>query len=293
MSYNATDLYRMNGVLQKNPRELKALADVIQLEKPDVIALQEAGDKGLLAWFNKRYLQKKYPNIVTFQRGERPGGNVAIMTRPGFKVVHAASHQQEQNKGRYDHKRDFLEVTLETPNQYRFSLFNAHFRSPRIGEEESYPVRKEEAESAARILKRSTEARKLVVGDFNSFGDTEEGQTVIDTVSLKTDRNPDNDLTETSLKATRDGQNPFAATHVKGERLDHMMASPAMLADVKEAYVTGRIHKNPWKLASRHLPVITVLEEPDDTPQPAEASTPSPPPKTFKKGRRKRRGRAY
>lgn len=264
MTYNAHNLYMWDGVLQKSDKEMRAWAEVILREDPDVLAFQEAGSRNFLGFINRRYLQKRYPHIVRFDGPAVLGGGVAVLSKKNMRVVRAISHLAEQNVGRYHGKRDFMEVLFETETGYRFTLFNGHFRSPRKGQEESFPVRKEEAESAAHILRRKAGQRVLVVGDFNCGPNLKTGREVLDTLSLCNGADSSNALVETTKKSQSQhdpkGRRP---THTTGSRLDHMLASPRMLMDVVDAYVVGRLRKNPWKQASRHLPVVTVIEEPD------------------------------
>ena len=296
MTYNAEQFFRTRvekdeaGKVipsrdMKDPKSTQALANVILSEDPDVIALQEVGDRRMLQDFNAKYLKNKYPKIVSF--AEQPGGlRVAMMAKRDIRIVNATSHLKEQCGGANGcGKRDFLEATFETDTGYQFTVFDGHFKSMtakrdeikpgQTAEQHTMPVRLKEAQTAAAIIKRHLDkdpnARIIVAGDFNTLHESPFGKPVIATLTLANDKDPNNDLTEVMLK---DGQ-AIPTHNGKGyypnNKLDYTFVSKAMLKDVRQAYVSGQFTQAPWSEASDHLPMVTLLEEPDDIVKPQAA----------------------
>lgn len=293
MSYNAENFYRgSKGVTIKDPQSVQALADVILQEDPDVIALQEVGDRALLQEFNRDYLKGKYPNIVSFPYGLPGGIRVAMMAKRQIKVVDAKSHWAEQCGGLPDcGKRDFLEATFETDTGYRFTVYDAHCKSmvgsatrrlrgriPRptpdefrqaavLDEQETMPVRMKEVETAARIVKRqlkdNPKAHVFVAGDFNALHTSPYGKPVIETLRSLNDQDPGNDFSEVMLKDGRSDPTHQGKGIYPDQKLDYTFVSPALLPRVRQAYVAGALGQDPWRQASDHLPLVTVFEEPD------------------------------
>lgn len=272
MSYNSENFFESRRGIVKRPKSVKALAEAIRQEDPDVIAFQEVGDRELLASFNQKHLDGKYPNVVIFPLPNNDRGiRVAIMSKRDVRVVDAKSHWKEQcgnnsNCG----KRDFLEATFETGTGYRFTVYNGHFKSMRGGEKKTMPTRLSEATSAARIigdrLKVDPDANLIVVGDLNTHHESQYGKPVIDTLTLRTDKDPGNDLTEVMLKDGKGEPTHRGGGPHKPSKLDYMFVSPNMLKHVKRAYVSGDFQQYPWKDASDHRPMVTVVEEPDAKP---------------------------
>ncbi len=288
MTYNAENFYRFKDKtthelrVRKDEKAVRALAQVILSENPDVVALQEVGDDGLLKEFNQKYLRGRYPHVSSsLVRNGLGIQRVAFLSKQNMKPVEIISHWKEQC-GDLAHleqgngtcgKRDFLETTFETDTGYRFTVFNAHFKSMIGGERKTNPIRMKEAQSAAKVLnakfQEDAKAPLMVVGDFNTLHHTRYGKPVIRTLTMKNDKNPDNDLTETLLK---DGKNK--PTH-RGDRkyapakLDYMFVSKSLLEQVRKAYVVGRFDRGPVRWASDHRPMVTVFEEPDEVAQPA------------------------
>ncbi len=286
MSYNAEAFYRTNaGKNVKDAKSIQALADVILHEDPDVIALQEVGDRKLLDQFNRRYLKGRYPKVVIFQTVKGLNLRVAMMAKSNIRVVEAKSHYKTQCDGGDCGKRDFLEATFETDTGYRFTVFDAHFKSMKASAEElksgksaeevTMPIRLDEATKAARIMRQKLQAdpntRFFATGDFNTLHTTPFGKPVIETLTLADDNDPRNDLAEVMLKDGKADPTHNGKGYHPNSKLDYTFASPGMAKDVVSAYVSGDFQTAPWSLASDHLPLVTVFEEPDSYAKPQRA----------------------
>lgn len=270
MSYNAQNLTPERTAYLR-PHKVAAKADVMLREDADVMALQEVGDRRYMQSFNRVLLQNRYSNVVGAPSNVGHGIRVATLSKPDIRIKAQKSHWQEINAGDpRSVKRDFLETTFETKNGFEFTTFNGHFKSMNGGEEATLPKRLYEAQVAARItaakLKQDSQYPFVVMGDFNSLHHTPQGQRVLDTLALRTDNDPTNDLTEVFLKDDRTIPTHCMYDGHTKDKLDYIFVSPGMLPLVKKAYVAGRFRKFPWKVASDHLPAVVVIEEPDNLP---------------------------
>lgn len=271
MSYNAENFNKLNGANnQKIQEKIKALAEVIETESPDVIALQEVGDKALLEAFNKQYLKGEYPNVVSHRVPNQGAMQVALMSRKGIDIAGSKSHWKEMCSGyQCVGKRDFLEATFKTNTGYQFTVFNAHLKSMRGDEAKTAPVRMKDAKSAAAILEKflasKPKAHVLVTGDFNALHQTPLGKPVIDTI-LYLNQTPDLTqdqpvFSEVFLKDGKSDPTESSKGRFPDAKLDYTFTSKALTPHVKQAYVAGQFDQEPWSKASDHLPVITVFEE--------------------------------
>lgn len=288
MTYNAENFYRLkNGKWQKTDEGTQALADVILKQTPDIVCLQEAGDVDMMREFNTKYLNGLYPNVygspVKNQRGVQ---NVVYFTQKGIQLESIKSHLQDicppKGPTAFDlttaimdcGKRDILEAKFKTDTGYEFTLMNAHLKSMRGGEQLTAPKRMNDARVIAKIIdaliKKDPNAHIMLVGDLNFLHKSPYGKPVYEAVSLTDDTNPDNDMTETILKDGKDRPTHHGGRTYGNQKLDYMFVSKAMLKQVTRAYVTGEFTKDPWAKASDHLPMVTVVEEPD-TPATAPA----------------------
>lgn len=270
MTYNVENFIEGKGKFSsKSLKSIQAVADAVLRENPDVVAFQEIGGQQLLNTFNKKYLNNQYGNIVqlTIPQAGR-GIRVAIMAKNDLKLINAQSHWQEQNTGSGNgFGRDLLEATFETPTGYQFTVYTAHYKSMRGGEDKTASIRIREATNTARIIDRKLQqnpnAHIIMTGDLNMHHHSIHGKPVIEALTMINDNNPDNDLIETMLK---DGKSE--PTHDGGQRfghskLDYMFVSKGMLKAVVSAYVPGQFGVTPWGQASDHRPMVTVIEEPD------------------------------
>ncbi|WP_303673128.1 endonuclease/exonuclease/phosphatase family protein [Vampirovibrio chlorellavorus] len=266
MSYNAENFYQSSKNAHiKSQASIQALADVINQEEPDVIALQEVGDKGLLTQFNLKYLNGRYPNVISKPVWVKSQHQLAFMTKGNIRVVDTKSHWTEFCKLSHGAAvRDFLEATFETESGYRFTVFNAHLKSMRGDELKTAPVRMKEATAAAAILRKRLEAEPdaplFLTGDLNTHHHSEAGRPVIQTLQRLGQAEGEEALSEVILK---DHQCiPTNRSHgYPDAKLDYTFTSKALTPLVRQAYVAGSFEASPWKEASDHLPLVTVFEE--------------------------------
>ena len=293
MTYNVENFYRSKvGVWQKDKASVQALADVILKQNADIICLQEAGDTDLMKDFNKKYLGGKYPNVYGSPvKNTRGVQNVVYLTKAGITLESIKSHLQDicppkstsmadLTTAIYDcGKRDILEARFKTDTGYQFTLMNAHLKSMRGGEQQTMAKRMNDAKVIGKIIDAliagDPDAHIMVVGDMNTLHKTPYGKPVITELTRTGDTDPANDMTETILKDGKDRPTYHGGKTYGNNKLDYMFVSRAMLARVTRAYVSGKFNQAPWVTASDHLPMVTVIEEPDKKANPPASSAAS------------------
>ncbi len=266
MSYNAENFYRTSKHKSVKPREcVEALAEVIKREDPDVIAFQEVGDKGFLNQFNQKYLDRKYPNIVSNPVWGSSLQQLAILSKGNLRVVDSKNHGKDyQDLSNGAAVRNLLEATFETETGYRFTVFTAHYRSMKKGEAETAAGRLKEAKATSHIIKNWMKENPggdaFFTGDLNTKHSTVFGKPVIETLERLDDVNGEPQLVEVMLKDQK-LQPTNRSLHYPDVKLDYTFASKSLSERVRDAYVAGQFDQEPWHNASDHLPLVTVFEE--------------------------------
>jgi endonuclease/exonuclease/phosphatase family metal-dependent hydrolase len=273
MSYNAENFFdnvddpktKVNDVQwAKSEKSVKALAEAILKENPDIIAFQEIENDTVLKDLNTEHLNGQYPGVVVYPTNDDRGIRVAYLYKSDVKLLDSKSHRGEMENGIPVFSRDLLEATFETENGNKITLFNSHFKAMRGGEAETTPRRVSQAKRSKQIIdakiKANPDIKIAFVGDLNTLH-TSHGQKVLDILNGKNNPDPKFKLVEMLEK---DGKIPM--THEGGKKfpdskLDYCYVTPN-LAQVSTARVSGKIGQNPWKTASDHLPVVLDVQDP-------------------------------
>jgi endonuclease/exonuclease/phosphatase family metal-dependent hydrolase len=279
MSYNAHNLGLDTSPRDNSAKSLYARAQAILLEDPDVVAWQEVASKQALEQLNQKYLKGQYPNVVVLNTNDPRGIHVGFMSKKALKVVDTRTHTHLQNKaGEPVFKRDFLGVTFETEAGYRFTVYNSHFKSMRGGEAQTMPVRLLEAQTGADIIKQQMladpKANIMVVGDLNTKPGPL-GWPVLDALSRRNESDPTYKLTEVLRPNDGSHWQPTWKGGKRENKLDYMYVNDAFKTAVKKAYVGGSFWKWPWKEASDHVPVVSIVDTPDAVAKPVGAAGPA------------------
>lgn len=158
----------------KPEKEKAALSQAMHEINADVIGLQEVESKEVLTQFRDQYLADMgYREVVLIEGNDTRGIDVALMSR--YPVTAVKSHKevrfpvpgQPQPAG---FSRDLLQVRIQGPNNYAFTVFVVHLKSQHGGDEAD--VRREaEARAAQQIIgafqKANPRENVVVMGDFN------------------------------------------------------------------------------------------------------------------------------
>jgi endonuclease/exonuclease/phosphatase family metal-dependent hydrolase len=294
----------------KSEKSIKALAEVIQKEKPDILALQEVENERVLQDLNQNHLGGQYNKIVMYPTNDQRGIRVAYMCKNNVKVVDSKSHRNEKINGNPVFARDLLEATFETESGSQITLFNTHWKSmaPSFNKDEkgklrgkgkfksknkgkafrasgekvdaeamTTPRRMNEAKTANRIIEQKIDQNPnikiMMVGDLNTLH-SRHGEKVLTVLRDPQDPNPNHRLVEVLEK---DGDIPpthEGGKHYPDSKLDYCFVSPNLVNNTK-AYVAGQMGQNPWKTASDHLPIVAVIDLDENEVKASSPITPS------------------
>ena len=229
MTYNIHQGFGTDGNLN-----MEALAQAIEAEDPDVIALQEVsrgwlinGSVDTLEWLSQR-LEMPY---IWGPAADSAWGNAVLSRYPVLGV----EHHDMPNNDDIIMNRGFLWVELDTSLGKRLRVIATHFHS---GEEDS-DLRLPQTFA---ILKRwQNEERTVLIGDFNGRPDSPEVQAILQ-AGFK------------DALAEAGGAEPgytYASDELV-ERIDYIFVTPDLSAQDFSVRVTQ---------ASDHLPVaVTVVD---------------------------------
>jgi endonuclease/exonuclease/phosphatase family metal-dependent hydrolase len=283
MSYNAENFFdnvddpktKVNDIQwAKSEKSVKALAECILKENPDIIAFQEIENDTVLKDFNTEHLKSQYPGLVVYPTNDRRGIRVAYLFKNNVKLLESKSHRGEKENGIPVFSRDLLEATFQTENGNKITLFNSHFKAMVGGEVETNPIRISQAKRSKAIIdskiKANPDIKIAFVGDLNTLH-SKHGQKVLDILNAKSNPDPKFRLVEMlekdgKIPMTHEGSNKYPDS-----KLDYCYVTPN-LAKLSTARVSGKIGKNPWKTASDHLPIVLDVQDPATQSQAGAAS---------------------
>ncbi|MBL9175064.1 MAG: endonuclease/exonuclease/phosphatase family protein [Verrucomicrobiales bacterium] len=249
----------------KSPESRRQVVEEIVQIHPDVLALQEVGDRGALDELQARLRERG----LTLPHVEHVSGwdtNIFVGVLSRFPITARRPHVRESyllNGRRFFTSRGIAELDIEVSPRYRFTLVTTHLKSRRqsVLADES-----EMREAESRILRRtvdgilegSPQANVIVCGDFNDTQDTPTIRTLIGRgrTSLL-DSRPGERSNESQRS---EGQRTVTWTHHYGKedtysRIDYILLSKGMAREWRPegSYVLATPH---WGLASDHRPLV-------------------------------------
>ncbi len=157
----------------KPDSECRALARIVALANPDIVAIQEIGGRSqlnaFLAWLKTENLEYPYNDLL--QRGDRDT-NLAVLSR--FPIVGSTHHTNEWysiGQAKLAVARGFQEVEIGVEEDYCFHLLNVHLKSKVYSPLGQTEMRRNEARLLNKVVRRimdeHPDCRMLVAGDMN------------------------------------------------------------------------------------------------------------------------------
>ncbi len=258
--------------IPKPAEEREALIELIRINRPDVLAVQEIGQPSILEEF-RFALQKaglEYPHLEYLQRG-RTELNMAVLSR--FPIVSRQSHLDDKytiGEAVVPVSRGFIDVDLEVNPNYRFRLMTAHLKSKVFHSLGQTEMRRNEARLLGnhirRALKENPEINLLVVGDMNDQPNS---------AALREITGSREQLLQDLRPADPEGD---AWTHFDSaqdiySRIDYMLASRGMAAEVFWEG-TVAVRSSLTRQASDHRPLMATFVAQEAPLPPLEKKTP-------------------
>jgi endonuclease/exonuclease/phosphatase family metal-dependent hydrolase len=260
----------------KSPEAKAKVQESILALKPDVLALQEIGERSILEELQSS-LKKEGLDLpfAEYVRGYDTNVHVAILSR--FPFARLNPHTNDNfllNGKRFQVSRGFGEVEIQVNPRYTFTLITAHLKSKRpVPQADESDLRLEEAKllrgKVDAVLDANPNVNLVVLGDFNDTQDAESTKTVVGSGKHRLiDTRPAERNGDTPHPARR-GYGPrnvtwtqyFAAQDIYS-RFDYLLLSQGMAREwiEKETYVLALPN---WGVASDHRPLVATFEAED------------------------------
>jgi endonuclease/exonuclease/phosphatase family metal-dependent hydrolase len=245
------------------------IRESIKAMNPDVIALEEMGDTNALLEL-RASLEAEGLNFPFWEQVEALDTNIHVAVLSRLPVVARRPHTNDSfllDGRRFQVKRGFAEVDIQSGSNFMFTLIAAHLKSRLVTPDAD---ESEERLGEARALRglidarlaREPDARLIVLGDFNDGKDSASTREIIGRGKTKlfdtrpAERNGDSTRSEPPYFEPRN----VAWTYYYGKadeysRIDYILLSPAMkphwLTD--ETYVPAIPN---WGIGSDHRPIV-------------------------------------
>lgn len=256
----------------KSPESRRQVVAEIVALQPDVLAVQEIGDRDALEELQTRLREAGVP----LPHLEHIGGwdtNIFVGVLSRFPITGRRPHPRESyllNGRRFFANRGIIEIDLEVSPRYRFTLLTTHLKSKRqTASVDEADMREAEAgilrKKVDEVLARSPEANVVVCGDFNDTHDSTAIRTLLGRGRTglvdprPAERNGDSTPADRSRTIT---WTHFYAKEDTYSRIDYLLMSRGMAREWRRegSYVLAGPH---WGLASDHRPVVCEFQARD------------------------------
>jgi endonuclease/exonuclease/phosphatase family metal-dependent hydrolase len=258
----------------------------------DIIVMQECCGQADLEWFNHHWLKDAYEKVTVFPTNTERDQNVAMMIKPGFKVLETKDdyykeldpvkkHIVIKRKGEPDviddspmlFARGPAFVKIQSPGGYVFWVGTNHMKSKFGNSGDVTAWRNREAVRIHQImveLSKAGPSDMIYLGDCNDENGLDgefEKDNGGDTIANLLGPESDGFVLETKPLLAR-GEISFGGYSRPEHRsfIDHVFASPTMAKNVKGVSV---FHDHLADVASDHYPVTVKIEAPKTQPSAA------------------------
>ena len=174
-----TDRDLARRVKSNSDKELWMISEVILDPKlsPDILVVEECCDQDELDKFNKQWLKNAYETVIVFPSNSGRHQSLALMAKPGFKVVEKKDQyylDKDSEGGNERGDRLFARgpafVKIQTPSGYQFWVGVTHQKSKSGNSVDVTKWRAREAKRTHEIMKELEKAGPddvILLGDMN------------------------------------------------------------------------------------------------------------------------------
>lgn len=249
----------------KSPESRRQVVEEIVSIRPDVIALQEIGERSALEELQAR-LQERGVSLPHLEHVAGWDTNIFVGVLSRFPITARRPHVRESyllNGRRFFTSRGIAELDIEVTPRYRFTLITTHLKSRRqsvladeseMREAESKILR----QTVDGVLGTSPQANVIVCGDFN---DTQDTPTIRALLGRGKTALVDSRPAERPEGTPRpEGHRSVTWTHHYGKedtysRIDYILLSRGIAREWRPEG-SGVLSTPLWGLASDHRPVV-------------------------------------
>lgn len=263
------DYWNARHTKPKDLDQLYQLGTRLREDKPNVLALQEVENKGVLYEFNVLQLGRYFRDIALVPANDPRSIDVAVASTAPLGQVVSYQFIRDPDTGRKIFSRDLLEVEIlhpDNPSQRLFTLFVTHLKSKYVeptgsqaaqekARADADKLRYKQAYMIARIVYgrfRSPDDLFMIAGDLNDTPDSatltpllqNQYLRLFDVLQLLTDPN--------------DRWTHYWKAKDERSQIDYLLLSPALAQRI----VPGSVHvvQNRFVGGSDHRPVYVTLE---------------------------------
>jgi len=215
-------------------------ARVINDVDADILGVIEAESRPALLRFSQNVIGKTlggrpYAHAMLIDGNDDRGIDVAILTHAGYDILSINSHVDDMDDTGRIFSRDCAHFEIATPHGTPVHVLVNHFKSKGYGTAaDSNERRRRQAARVKAIYDKLRQTQELVavLGDFN---DTPESQPLAPLIG-------GTDLKDVSRHANfnSDGRPGTYANGTAGNKIDYILLSPVLFANVKSAGVERR-----------------------------------------------------
>ena len=262
-------------VIRKGQEDNWQVAMVMQSKEmnPDVIVFQECCDQKNLEHFNKRDLKGAYATVIVFPTNTERDQNVAMMLKPGFKVVETRDDYYKEpdpvgnDRGGKLFARGPAFVEIESPKGQRFWVGTNHMKSKSGNSLDVTKWRNREAVRIHQIMKEIAAVpdgggRVVFLGDMNDelgmqeFEQQGGGDTIANLLGP-----PEDGFVLATKPLVDAGKISFGGYESDRYRsfIDHVFVSANLKDSIKDIHVVTD-GNGVAKVASDHYPVVIQLD---------------------------------
>jgi endonuclease/exonuclease/phosphatase family metal-dependent hydrolase len=243
-------------------------AQVVHDLDADVLAVVEAEDRWALRHFNADQLAplggRLFGHVMLIDGNDERGIDVGILTRGDYPLGPIVSHVDDADLAGPIFSRDCPEYTVALPGGGTLLVLVNHFKSKGYGGAGATVRRKRQAQRVREIYEqRREEGHDLiaVVGDLNDTPDSDALSPLLGSGGNGVAASP-SDLRDVSAVAGSDdgGWPGTYGTASKGNKIDYILCSPALLDSVTAA---GVRREGVWT-ASGRWPMYPTLTRAED-----------------------------
>jgi len=247
----------------KPEEERQAAIELIKKIRPDILAVQEMGDKTIFEEFV--FALKKagmnYPHTEYLHRG-RSTMSLAVLSR--FPIVSRQSHTDDIysiGEAKMPVARGFIDLTIKINSDYSIRLMVAHLKAKVFHPMGHTEMRRNEArllnKHVRKAIKADPEVNLVVLGDMNdSYQSAALREVLGKRKRVLFDLRPSDE--------DGDVWTHYEAAADQYSRIDYILVNASMMAEVNKEKTRAIRDPLTYK-ASDHRPVIAVIKAKDKT----------------------------
>lgn len=241
----------------KPEEQIAAMMNILQKNRPDVLAVEEIGDEASFTIFTQRLAKVglDYPYHDYFMNSQATVGLAVLSRFPITERVHITNETYTIGSEVLPVQRGFLQTEITVNPNYRFTLIVAHLKSKLYHPLGQTEMRRNEArllnKNIRRLLNKTPDLNLVVVGDMNDTSTSAALRELMGSPRSLIDLKPKDSV--------QDIWTHFWEAEESYERIDYILVSKGMLPEAVSDKCRV-IRDSLTYTASDHRPVMAVFK---------------------------------